>query len=240
MKKIRFNQFNLIPVRSAKCKMQDKFNRIVKIARIGNDLLNKLDSFQCTTNTTERQQCALALKIALFTGMRVGNEDSANGENSIKGVKTYGLTTLKKEHIKVKRSEIIFEFVGKKGVFQQIAVKDMLLVSQIKWQMERAAGENLFAINDYHVRKFVQKSVGKNFMVKDFRTLHANCIASDILINSLKKPKAVKKRDLNAEVKQLCIEVSQKLGNTPAMAKRAYIDPMLIELFREKRWGKIN
>lgn len=153
---------------------------------MGSNLTDKLDNFIEVVNS-ERAQCALAVKICLHTGIRIGNEDSAEGymtkpHPNQKGVKpefrqTYGLTTLLKEHIRFVAGYVRFEFLGKKGVEQVIVIRDKKLVSQIKSLYVTSNSDTLLEINNTQVRKFVKKSIGRQFMPKDLRKLFANLTA---------------------------------------------------------------
>lgn len=239
MKKLQFFGMNYLLLRSERCQMQCKFNRAAKIALSAKELVNKFDKFISTQTITDRSQCALAIKLMLFTGIRVGNEDSANGymtkphPNQKDAVsefrQTFGLTTLLKKHVRITSGKVILSFTGKKGVSQKIVVTDKKLVMQCKHQLRNAEGDMFLSVNDTEVRKFVKKSVGQAFLVKDFRTMFANTVATEQILKVQRKERLLRKKDLRAEQKIICENVAMKLGNTPGISKRAYIDPELLE-----------
>ena len=212
-----------------------KFNRIVKLAGNYNNLLTKFDTFINKCSLTDRSRHALACKLLMFTGIRIGNEDSAEGyiaknkQREGEFVQTFGLTTLKKEHIIIEKNVVYLNFLGKRQVGQSIKITDKVLVKQITTVYNSNNDTELFLnITDYSLRRFIKKYVGKNFKAKDFRTLRAN-IDGYLFVEELKKRTLnTRKSQVNAEVKELTVHVSNILGNTPGITKKSYIDDQLI------------
>lgn len=240
MNTVTIDKKKIALLRSDKGHYGDRFNRIVKLAKNYYELLTKFDGMieRGQQNNTEIFQCALACKLMMLTGIRIGNEDSASGyvskRKDVGTISTYGLTTLKKSHVKKLKNKIVFEFIGKKGVAQKITITDSLTRQQIICALDNA-NDTLLYINDYSLRKFVKKYVGSDFIPKDFRTLRANIEAQLLLNNFSKSTKVTTKKQLKSECKQIAEHVSTVLGNTPAMAKRAYIDPKFWEYVEFKR-----
>jgi len=217
-------------VRPSAGRMTCKFNRAEKIARMGKCLIKKLDRKIDVRSATLTRQCALAVKLCLLTGIRIGNEESAEGGLSLQGVKTYGLTTLQRTMIRIRGNSLVFKFVGKKGVNQYICIADPRLIAQVRGLLLSMPDiPTLFTVTDADVRKFVHRYVGKRFKVKDFRTCFANCIATQEIDYLLQQPVPGTKKELKERLQNLYIAVSAKLGNTPAIAKRAYVDPHRIQ-----------
>ena len=112
--------------RSAKANYEDKHNRMVKLALRFEELSEKFDRMiEKGGYVTDTARCALACKMMMYTGIRIGNEGSAEGyitkphPNSKKEpefVQTYGLTTLLPEHVLVKGRKVFLNFIGKKQV----------------------------------------------------------------------------------------------------------------------------
>lgn len=224
-----------------------KFNRAAKIARNAKNLVRKFDRFIDTTQTTLRNQCALAVKLMMFTGIRVGNEESANGymtkphpmqkDQKAEFRQTFGLTTLLRKHVKVRGQYVVLEFVGKKGVQQKITIRDKKLVKQCKMQLIRTNDDQFLTVSDADVRQFVKKSVGWSYKAKDFRTMYANTVATQEVLSVIRRDLPQRKKDFRAEQKSICENVAAKLGNTPGISKRAYIDPAILQLHEQLRWG---
>lgn len=204
-----------------------KFSRAAIIAKNAKKLVKLFDAA-----IEDGNQCALVLKLMMYTGMRVGNIESALGYQTKvhpmlqkKGVKsvfrqTFGVTTLEKRHITVQKNKVVFDFLGKKGVQQSIEVNDPILVSQLKAQYKKCE-DTLFSVTDCHVREYVKNTLGETFMVKDFRTMYANAIATSEVLKY--------KGELTKKIqKAICVFVASKLGNTPAISRKAYIDPAIL------------
>lgn len=169
---------------------------------------------------------AAAAYLIAQTGFRPGSDAETGG-----AVKAYGATTLEGRHIRVEGDSIEFGFVGKKGVTITKTIKDKDLASYIR---KRAVGsaDRLFRTNDSSLRDYVKSISGDKFKVKDFRTYHGTSVAIKAIGEELKagSPKTIKEQ--KAAEKRVATRVAQHLGNTPAIARAAYIDPSV--------WGRLQ
>lgn len=216
----------------------DKWNRVAKLIHMYEDVIFKLDGIieRGSVQVTHNFRVALCTKLLMCTGIRVGNESSAEGyvtkphPHSIKEpefVQTYGLTTMLREHVTIKGGKVTFNFLGKKQVDNTFVITDKLLVSQIKiWFEADIPTDTFFDISVSDLTGFIKKSVGKQFTPKDFRTMRANVFAWEAF-KKLPKKLPTTKTQFNAEVKAVCTAVSEKLNNTPGVCKKSYIDDML-------------
>ena len=219
--------------RSEKCSYTNKWNRAVKLAYRFEELSNKFDGMiERGKGLTENARLALACKMMMYTGIRIGNEDSAEGymtkphpNSKVEPmfVQTYGLTTLLKEHCVVKGRKVEFLFLGKKHVDNYFEVSGSL-ARQIKELLCNYNDEKVFGITNYQLTKFIKKYVGRQFTPKDFRTMKANMYAWEKLEEICEREQPTTKRAYNAEVKEVAEYVSGKLNNTPGVCKKNYID----------------
>jgi DNA topoisomerase-1 len=206
-----------------------KFNRVAKLSQTTKSLEKKLWMMyeRGSANATETSRAALATLVMLQTGVRIGNERSAEGYVSLKKetkgktVQTYGLCTILPEHVRGVKN-VYLNFSGKREVAQSIKLDARLSKAVSSLPMD----ETVFDLTHYQVTKFVHKYVGKKFMPKDFRTLVANQVAWKF-IQTLKP--ADTKKEFKSNLRTLCERVSLQLGNTPAMAKKAYINHELFD-----------
>jgi len=165
---------------------------------------------------------------------RVGTEDYTAKNGS------FGLATLRKEHVTVRRDRVAFDFVAKAGVRQvrEVADPDILPVLRAL-KRRRDGGEELLAWRDgdrwidvrsSDVNAYLKEVAGEDFSAKDFRTWHGTVLAAVALAGREvpRSPTAVK-RTVSAAVK----EVAAQLGNTPAVCRASYIDPRVIDRFTE-------
>ena len=153
--------------------------------------------------------------------IRVGNAQYARDN------KSFGATTLRNRHAKVKGAKVLLEYVGKSGKLQRISIEDRRLSTIIK-QCHDLPGQALFqyvgddgglrAVTSSDVNDYLKRHAGE-FTAKDFRTWGASAIAFGTLVRAGE----------SITLKEMLVEVSAKLGNTPAIARKSYIHPAIIE-----------
>lgn len=221
----------------------NRFNRVVKLLKDFDHLTLKFDRMIARgKGVTDTARLALACKMLMYTGIRAGNESSAEGyittphpnsKEKPRFVKTYGLTTLLPEHVITTPYRARFNFIGKRQVDNSFVVTGDL-AKQVR-QLYKYSDVTLFDITAYDLKKFIKVYVGEQFTPKDFRTLRANMVALDTVkeIDFRKRPTT--KRELNAEIKEVAVKVSQALNNTPGVCKASYIDPLIWDYFTEIR-----
>lgn len=219
----------------------NKFNRVNKLAAMYNPLSKKLHEMakRGMKSCSPIYRGAVATLLLLETGIRIGNESSAEGYNTVphphnkdqstKFVKTYGLTTLLREHVVISRGKhkvVSFNFVGKKQVANEFVIPRELVDYVVS--IAQCNEDPIFGITDYELTKFIKRYVGKCFSPKDFRTLRANIYAYQSIVYS--KPDIMNmttKKEAKEITKRICIEVSEQLNNTPGVCKKSYIDDNL-------------
>lgn len=234
--------------KSVNAGFDDKQKRAVKLAAKFEELDKKFDGMIERGNyVTDTARCALACKMMMHTGIRIGNESSSEGymtnphPNSKKEpefVKTYGLTTLLPNHIQVQRGKAYVNFLGKKSVENSFCIGGTL-AKQIKEVLSTVSdGETFLEITAYELTKFIKRYVGRKFTPKDFRTMRANMYANEKMLELMKHEAPTTKREYNAEVREVCEFVSEKLNNTPGVCKKSYIDGDLWAIYEENRLNK--
>jgi len=145
-------------------------------------------------------------------------------------VQAYGLTTLLNRHVVVRGNKIIMDFIAKKGIPAHYEITDKVLAPWIAARKAATkAGEMLF--KDMPARKlnnYIRALSGKEYTIKDFRTLHATRMARDLLkeYNGV----ALTEIERKAIVKEVSTKVSEFLHNSPIMARNSYIDPTVWEM----------
>ncbi len=151
----------------------------------------------------------------------------------------FGLTTLERRHVSARNGRLVFDFVGKSGIEHRIEIDDPLAISAIDTMRRRRGGsDRLLAYKEARrwvdldasrVNDYLRTSIGEDLTAKDFRTWHATVLAAAALAAS-EEPGATKASRARA-VRAAVVEVSEFLGNTPTVAKSAYIDPRVIDLY---------
>ncbi len=172
---------------------------------------------------SEEAACLLLIR---KTGFRVGGEKETGGK-----VQAYGASTLTGKHVKINGDTLKFDFIGKKGVRIQQTIKDPELAKLLGPRLKKAGSGKIFNTSDSRIRDWFHKNDG-HFKPKDFRTVVAADTALKVM-GTLPAPKN------EAEFKKRRLEVgkrvSQKLGNTPAIALASYVPP---EVFAE--WKRVS
>jgi len=163
------------------------------------------------------------------TSLRPGSEYSVKHEGH------YGATTLEGRHIKFKGDKAHIEFIGKQGKVNKAVVSDPDIVSALK---AHAAGkgpkERVFVTTPAEVRAAAPKGV----KLKDFRTIGATKHAeAELAAVGAPKLTGDTKKDARAVagvLKAVSESVSNRLNNTPAMARRSYIAPQVVADWAKK------
>jgi len=170
-----------------------------------------------SANQTARA-CAAIVAIMDQTTMRVGGAEYA-AENG-----TYGASSLLKSHVSIDGETVRFSFTGKHHKSHDKSVSGAALVEAIEFFVA-TEGDKLFPVTETAVRAYLS-AFGAT--PKQFRTYHASRVCSELLdaAGPAADAKAAK-ANINRAVKQ----VSELLGNTPAMARNSYIDPTILAAY---------
>jgi DNA topoisomerase IB len=219
-----------------------KFNKYAKIGESANELVAK---FRRTVNREPNSidgRCSYACLIMMQYGIRIGNEDSAMGyesgleDNAGELVQTYGTTTLLNKHVQLKPSGIALNFLGKTQVEQHVTIDDPFVAQYAKKYHDAHLPDEKWLGIDYDILfDFVKSTVGDIFIPKDFRTFCANVTGWKSIKSYLDKPKRETRSDVNDEIKSVVESVANKLGNTPGISKRSYIDNRMLDWFKNER-----
>lgn len=163
---------------------------------------------------------------------RVGNDASAKSES------TYGLSTILGKHVQVNGDTLQFDYVGKWRKKHKRAIRDKdaaAIVAQLKKLkgpelFKFFSGDRVVDVKDRHVNDYIQSVVGDNFTAKDFRTWAGTLLCSIALaMQGQADTKTGRKRNLRKAI----VATSVQLGNTPAVCKKSYICPRLMDEYEQ-------
>lgn len=167
--------------------------------------------------------------------VRVGNRQYARDN------KSYGATTLLGRHLRRRNGRLTMRFAGKHGVIHEVALTDRRLARLVK-RCQELPGQMLFqyvngdgepqAVTSADVNDYLRDASGGDFTAKHFRTWGASVIAFEQLLR--------KEEDKRISVATLVEPVAEALGNTPAMARKSYVHPALIEATKERPRDPLN
>ena len=220
-----------------------KFNRFAKLGVIADEIESMLIENLNNDFDSVDGKCSYACLLMMIHGIRVGNEDSAEGyESGLEHmgnvgelVQTYGVTTLLNKHIKVVDDIIHLHFLGKTQVEHHIKIADENLVKFGKMYLHGHEQEKWIGIEYGELFDFIKINIGDAFIPKDLRTFCANINAWNVVNMYLRKAKRDTKTEVNEEIKRITEIVASRLGNTPSITKSNYIDNRMFDWFKAKR-----
>jgi DNA topoisomerase-1 len=154
-------------------------------------------------------------------GVRPGSETDTGAE-----VHAYGATTLEGRHVVVEGDKVSLRFVGKKGVALDLPVHDADLAKMLVERAEVAGADGqLFPKTSAQaLRDYVHGLDGGGFHPKDFRT-HLGTSMAASLVAKVVAPTTME--EYKKAVLDVAKAVSKTLGNTPAVARQSYINPVV-------------
>ena len=163
--------------------------------------------------------------------IRVGNEEYARTNGS------FGLTTLRDRHVTIEGSRLRFQFKGKAGKSHRVDITDRRLARIVK-RCQDIPGYELFQYEDENgdyqvvdsadVNAYLREIAGMEFSAKDFRTW-AGTVFAAIALKDLGP--ADSDRDAKRKIVEAVNTVSESLGNTPAVCRKCYIHPEIIDAY---------
>ena len=207
-----------------------KFDRMVDFGRALPRIRARVAKDLRKRGLPREKVLATIIRLLETTLIRVGNEEYSRENHS------FGLTTLRDRHAHFEGGGVRFEFRGKSGQWQSRQVHDERL-TQIVRRCRDLPGEMLFQYRDErgnrhsvtssHVNNYLQEITGRDFTAKDFRTWAGTVLASQRLSHCTDRG--------TRRITEAVAEVAQRLGNTPAICRKCYIDPAVLRAFDEGR-----
>ncbi|MBA2434449.1 MAG: DNA topoisomerase IB [Chthoniobacterales bacterium] len=174
---------------------------------------------------------ATVVQLLERTFIRIGNEEYAK-EN-----KSFGLTTMRNRHVDVKGATVRFRFRGKSGKEHDIDTEDRRVAKIIR-QLQELPGQEVFQYLDeegerHHiasddVNEYLREITGEEFTAKDFRTW-AGTVMTAMALNA--QVAFENKSQAKQNVKAAINAVAKRLGNTPAVCRKCYVHPAVLETY---------
>ncbi len=179
-----------------------------------------------------QRAAATAVRLLDLGYFRIGSDYYADANGS------FGLTTLRRHHVRREGDGLAFRFVGKSGVEHRALIEDLAAIEALQAMRRRHGGDRLLAYRDggrwvdltaTTVNAYLAELFGGGFTAKDFRTWHASVLFAATLAGSPRAELTATgwKRAVRAAVG----EVAAYLGNTPAVARGSYIDPRILDRY---------
>jgi DNA topoisomerase-1 len=179
----------------------------------------------------KRKVLASVVKLLETSYIRIGNEEYAEENGS------FGLTTLRNQHVQILGDMLKFKFRGKSGQHHEITVKDKRLARIIR-RLKDIPGSALFeyldedgnpqTIDSGEVNEYLREISGGDFTAKDFRTWGGTTLAASFL---LERCAASADPATKSAMVDIIKQVASKLGNKPATCKKYYIHPAVLDCY---------
>ncbi len=220
---------------------ETKYGRMMAFAQALPKIRKRIESDLSLRGLPREKVLAAVVQLLESTAIRVGNDEYAKENNS------FGLTTLRNGHAKVQGGTVRFSFRGKSGIRHAIDLQDRRLAKIIR-QCQDLPGQQLFeyvdddgathAIDSSDVNEYIREIAGDDFSAKDFRTWLGTVTCATLLAEQEQDPPSESQTQRKARVNAAIKEVAQRLGNTPAVCRKCYVHPDVVDAYMEN--GRID
>jgi DNA topoisomerase-1 len=214
-----------------------KFERLIDFARVLPRIRERCDADLSKPGMPREKVLAAVVRLLETTLIRVGNEEYARLNRS------FGLTTLKRQHAKVQGTAVRFRFRGKSGRQHEVGIRDRRLAAVVR-RCQELPGQELFQyigddgvshdVASDDVNEYLREISGADVTAKDFRTWAGTVLAYRAL-------RALAPGTNDRAVRKNVVEAvrftSDHLGNTPAVARRSYVHPAILEAYMDGSIG---
>jgi DNA topoisomerase-1 len=215
------------------CRDENKFDRMQAFAAALPAIRRRTEADLAKPGLPREKVLATVVQLLEKSLIRVGNDEYARANRS------FGLTTLKNQHVDVKGSTLKFEFRGKSGVEHSVDVNDRRLARIVK-QCRDLPGQELFQyidedgahqdVTSQDVNAYLKEISGEEFTAKDFRTWAGTVLATTAL-REFEPAESMAQAKRN--VVQAIEAVAGMLGNTRSVCRKSYIHPLIVDSYTD-------
>ena len=210
---------------------QSKFRHMFEFSEILPLLRERVERDLRARNLSRRQLLGTVVRLLDRTLIRVGNDEYARDNNS------YGLTTMRRKHVRIKGTELRFTFRGKSGVEHSVAIHDPRL-AHIVQRCQLLPGQEIFQYLDLFGRRrpvtsddvngYLREITGRDISAKDFRTWGGTMVAA-VELRAIGP--ATSRREADRNIIRAIDVVAERLGNTRTVCRKYYVHPALLEAY---------
>jgi DNA topoisomerase IB len=211
---------------------EEKFDRVLTLSTILPDWRAELGADLRLRGLPRERVLAIGLRLLDLGYFRAGGEQYAEENNS------YGIATLMGEHVTLHSGSVEFDYPAKSGVRRVLDIDDPDTVRAVR-TLRRAGhderllayrnGQGFSAIHADDLNARFKQMVGEEYTVKDLRTWHGTVLAATAFADA---DPPVNKKVVKRVEAAVMREVAEGLGNTPAVARSAYVDPRVTDAYR--------
>jgi len=211
-------------------KESEKFDGCIAFGNLLPLVRARVEEDMRSTKLGKDRAIASVVKLLDLGAIRVGNTQYARKNRS------FGATTLQRRHAEVTGRTLRLSYTGKGGQQREVALSDRSLARCVK-RMQDLPGQHLFGwldedgdaqdVGSSDVNTYLADTMGEPFTAKNFRTWHASVMAFRLLGEA----------EEALTIKAVLKKVSSRLGNTPAVTRKSYIHPAVVDLIgRQEEW----
>ena len=210
---------------------QAKYEKMIDFARVLPTIRKTTSQHLMLPGLPKNKVLAAIVQIMEKTLIRVGNEEYARQNDS------FGLTTFKDKHAKIKGRKLHFEFRGKSGIEHEIDLEDPRL-AHIAKRCQDLPGQDLFqyldeqgnvcSVSSGDVNDYLREIAGAEFTAKDFRTWAGTVLAAQSL---QEHQRFTSQKQARHNIVRAVEAVAQRLGNTKAVCRKCYIHPAILNSY---------
>jgi DNA topoisomerase IB len=212
----------------------EKHERVLEIASQLPDVRDAVVAALRTRGLNRERVLATAIRLLDLGAFRVGSEQYAEDNG------TYGLATLRREHVHVRGERTFFSYTAKGGIEREVELTDRPTATVVRQLLERPedAGEDLLAyqtedgawrdVVSSEINTYLKEISGAEITAKDFRTWNATVLMAAALAEA---PPPTSRTARKKTVRAAYVRVSEQLGNTPAVCKASYVDPRVVDRY---------
>jgi DNA topoisomerase IB len=212
---------------------REKFRRMTRFGERLPKLRRALARHLRPDELSHERVLACAVRLLDLGMFRIGSEQYAEDDGGI------GLATIRRDHVAVRDRTAVFDYPAKGGVRRAQEIDDPRCVAVITALKRRRGGPaELLAyrtgrrwhpLRSDEINEYLKRRLGQEFSAKDFRTWNATVMAAVSLatVGREAATKTARKRAIDGAVRA----VAELLGNTPAVARRSYIDPCVFDRY---------
>jgi DNA topoisomerase-1 len=211
---------------------ETKYARMLAFARALPRIRERVDADLARRGLPREKVLAAIVRLLEITRVRVGNEEYARAN------KSFGLTTLRDRHVEVAGPAVRLQFRGKGGKEHAVDARDPR-VARIVRRLQDLPGQELFqyvdedgarrSVDSGDVNAYLREISGDDFTAKDFRTWAGTVLCALALAET---GAAATGRETTRNITRAIERVAAQLGNTPAISRKCYVHPVVLEAYR--------
>jgi DNA topoisomerase I len=177
---------------------------------------------------------ACAVRLLDLGFFRIGGEEYAEANES------YGVATVRREHVSIEGEEVIFDFPAKSGQRRVQSIRDPEARAAIEAMRRRRSGPGDLLVfreggawrdvRSEEVNEYLREKAGKEASAKDFRTWHGTVLAA---VELAREGAPASRGEAERAIRVAIERVAERLGNTPAVCRSSYVDPRVLDRFRD-------